>query len=361
MTRISRSRRAITLLATAGTLVAGVTACGSGAGSGAAGGSDKAKVTLILKDLQNPFFTALADGAKAEAAKDGVELTVVAAKKDGDEQGQIDEIESAVLKGQNGILILPSGPAVNKAMNDARSQGVTVIALDTPPDPIDTADLTFATNNFEAGELIGEWSKAHMAGKPAVIAMLDQFSDRTIQTDLNRDQGFLQGMGIDLADKTKKGDEAKTGAYGDGGTYTIACQEPTTGAEDGGRTAMENCLTKNKDINLVYTINEPSAAGAYKALEAAGLQDKVTIVSVDGSCAGVENVEKGVIAATSQQYPVKMAELGVKAVADKVAGKSLPAVSDGLDFFNTGTALITDKAADGVESISTADGSNMCW
>ncbi len=159
-------------------------------------------------------------------------------------------------------------------MNDARAKGVTVIALDTPPDPIDTADLTFATDNFQAGQLIGEWSKTFMAGKPAVIAMLDQFSDRTIQTDLNRDQGFLQGMGIDLADRTKKGDEAQSGTYGGGGTYTIACQEPTTGAEDGGRTAMENCLTKNKDINLVYTINEPSAAGAYKALQPPGCRTR---------------------------------------------------------------------------------------
>jgi fructose transport system substrate-binding protein len=359
MKRTSWNRRAITTVALTSLLLPGLAACGSGSGSDAGEGG-KAKVTLILKDLQNPFFSALAEGAKAEAAKDNVELTVVAAKKDGDEQGQIDEIESAVLKGQDGILILPSGPAVNKAMTEAKAQGVTVIALDTPPDPIETADLTFATDNFEAGKLIGEWSKASLAGKPAVIAMLDQFSDRTIQTDLNRDQGFLQGMGIDLADKTKKGDEAKTGSYA-GGTYTIACQEPTTGAEDGGRTAMENCLTKNKEINLVYTINEPSAAGAYKALQAAGLQEKVTIVSIDGSCDGVKNVKDGVIAATSQQFPVKMAELGVKAVADKVAGKSLPAVSDGLNFYNTGTSLITDKTQSGVTSITTADGAKTCW
>ncbi|GAA1594891.1 substrate-binding domain-containing protein [Actinoplanes couchii] len=359
MTRTSWHRRALTTLTVSALLIPGLAACGGSEGTPAAEGGE-AKVTLILKDLQNPFFTALADGAKAEAAKNNVELTVVAAKKDGDEQGQIDEIESAVLKGQDGILILPSGPAVNKAMTDARAQGVTVIALDTPPDPIDTADITFATDNFEAGKLIGEWSKANLAGKPAVIALLDQFSDRTIQTDLNRDQGFLEGMGIDLADKTKKGDEAKTGNYA-GGTYTIACQEPTTGAEDGGRTAMENCLTKNKDINLVYTINEPSASGAYKALQAAGMQDKVTIVSIDGSCDGVKNVGEGVIAATSMQFPVKMAELGVKAVADKVAGKALPAVSDGLDFYNTGTELITDKAQAGVTSTTTADATKTCW
>ncbi len=32
---------------------------------------------------------------------------------------------------------------------------------------------------------------------------------------------------------------------------------------------MENCLSKNPDINVVYTINEPAANGANKALEAA--------------------------------------------------------------------------------------------
>jgi fructose transport system substrate-binding protein len=350
--------RLVFALGAVAVLATGLAACGSDSSSGDSG---QAKVTLILKDLQNPYFTALADGAKAEAKKDGVDLTVTAGKKDGDEQSQIDEIENAVLKGQDGILILPSGPAVNSAMDKARQDGVTVIALDTPPDPVDTADMTFATDNFQAGELIGQWSKAFLGGKPAVIAMLDQFNDRTITTDLNRDQGFLQGMGIDLADKSKKGDEKATGTYGDGGQYTIACQEPTTGAEDGGRTAMETCLTKDKSINLVYTINEPSAAGAYTALKAAGLQDKVTIVSIDGSCQGVDNVKGGVIAATSQQYPVKMAQLGVKAVADKVAGKDLPAVSEGLDFYNTGTALVTDKQEPGVDSITTAEGAKVCW
>jgi fructose transport system substrate-binding protein len=355
MNRFLRTPRTLAAGAAALALAAALTGCGSSASA-----SDDVHVTLILKDLVNPFFTALADGAKAESKKQGVDLTVTAGKKDGDEAGQIAEIENAVAQGQDGILVLPSGPGVNKAIDKARDEGLTVIALDTPPDPIDTVDLTFATDNFEAGKLIGTWAATAMAGKPATIALLDQFNDRAIQTDLNRDQGFLTGMGIDVADKTKKGDEAKSGSYADG-TYTIACQEPTTGAEDGGRTAMENCLSKNPGINLVYTINEPSAAGAYSALKAAGVQDKVTIVSIDGSCQGVDNVKNGVIAATSQQFPVKMATLGVRAIAAKAKGKSLPAASKGLDFFDTGTALVTDTTSDGVESVTSAAGSKTCW
>jgi fructose transport system substrate-binding protein len=353
---VRRGLVAVTALA----LGVSMSACASSSNGASPTDGGKVKVTLILKDLVNPFFTALEKGAQEQAKKDGVDLTVAAGKKDGDEEGQIQAIENAVLKGQNGILVLPSGPAVNSAIKKARQAGLTVIALDTPPDPINTTDITYATNNFEAGKLIGSWAAGAMHGKNVTIAMLDQFNDRVIQTDLNRDQGFLEGMGIDLADKTKKGDEAASGSYS-GGTYTIACQEPTTGAEDGGRSAMENCLTKNPGINLVYTINEPSAAGAYKALQSAGLQDQAKIVSIDGSCNGVKNVADGVIAATSQQYPVLMAQKGVETIASVVRGGKLPAVSEGLNFFNTGTALVTDKTQTGVKSITAADATKICW
>jgi len=190
--------------------------------------------------------------------------------------------------------------------------------------------------------------------------MLDLFNDKVVSVDYNRDQGFLTGMGIDTADPQVNGDEAASGSY-DGGDYEIVCNEPTNGAEDGGRTAMENCLQKNPDINVVYTINEPAAAGAYAALEQAGSAEGVLIVSVDGGCDGVKQVKDGVIGATSQQYPLKMAELGVKAIADISAGKDAPSNSEGLDFYNTGVSLVTDTPADGVESIDTTKAAGICW
>ncbi len=334
-----------------------LSACGGSSDSG--GGSDKVAVTLITKDTTNPFFVAMQKGAKAAADKEGVDLTLAAGKEDGDEQGQIKAIENAVAKGDKGILITPNGPGVNPAIKKARDAGLYVIALDTPPDPADTVDITFATDNFLAGQLIGQWTKSQLAGKDANIALLDLFNDKVVSVDYNRDQGFLDGMGIDTGDAKKNGDEAKSGSY-DGGKYTIACNEPTNGAEDGGRTAMENCLQKDKGINVVYTINEPAAVGAKAALDQAGIKD-VLVVSVDGGCNGVQQVKDGVIGATSQQYPLKMAELGVAAIKKIATGGEAPKPSDGLDFFNTGVALVTDKAADGVESIDTAAGAGICW
>jgi len=320
---------------------------------------DTVAVTLITKDSVNPFFVAMQEGAKAAAEKDNVTLTVAAGKEDGDEDGQVQAIENAISRGDQGILITPNGPGVNPAITKARDAGLFVIALDTPPDPADTVDITFATDNFKAGELIGEWTAAQLGGQEATIAMLDLFNDKIVSVDYNRDQGFLTGMGIDTKDKTKNGDEDSTGAYS-GGNYTIVCNEPTQGNQDGGKTAMESCLSKNPDINVVYTINEPAAAGASSALEAAG-NSGALIVSIDGGCDGVANVASGVIGATSQQYPVRMAQLGVDAIATIARGGEAPAVTPGLEFYDTGVALVTDKPATGVDGITSAEGAEICW
>ncbi|MBO3750502.1 substrate-binding domain-containing protein [Streptosporangiaceae bacterium NEAU-GS5] len=356
-------RRAGSALVTAVILSVLATACGSNStsstGSTGSTGDASVSVSLITKNSTNPFFVTMQEGAKKAAETEGVKLTIAAGKEDGDEAGQVQAIEDAIARGDKGILITPNGPGVNPAIKKARDAGLYVIALDTPPDPADTVDITFATDNFKAGELIGKWTAATLAGKPATIAMLDLFNDKIVSVDYNRDQGFLTGMGIDVVDKAKNGDEAPTGNYS-GGTYEIVCNEPTNGAEDGGRSAMERCLTKNQKINVVYTINEPAAVGAQKALQAAGLKD-VLVVSVDGGCNGVQQVKDGVIGATSQQYPIKMAELGVKAIKQIATGGAKPAVTQGLDFFDTGVALVTDKSASGVTSIDSTEGSKLCW
>jgi ABC-type sugar transport system substrate-binding protein len=323
-----------------------------------AGSAGAIGVTLITKTSSNPFFVAMANGAQESADQLGITLTTAAGKEDGDTATQIQAIENAISKGDKGVLITPSGPDVNPAIKNARDAGLLVIALDTPPDPAETVDITFATDNFLAGRLIGEWTAGQLDGQPATIALLDLFDDKVVSVDYERDQGFLTGMGIDTVDAQKNGDEAATGNYA-GGTYTIACNLATKGAEDGGQTAMENCLSRNPDINVVYTINEPAANGAYKALQAAG--KTALIVSVDGGCAGVDLVKGGVIGATSQQYPLKMASLGVQAIYDLATSGAKPEVTEGLDFFNTGVALVTDKPADGVESITSTDAAAICW
>jgi fructose transport system substrate-binding protein len=214
-------------------------------------------------------------------------------------------------------------------------------------EPASAADATFATDNYQAGLLIGKWAKAKFAkdGKQAKIALLD-LNPNQVSVDVQRDQGFLEGFGIDVKDKNRIGDESDPRIVG---------HDVTNGDPSGGRTAMENLLQKDPGVNLVYTINEPAAAGAYEALKAAGKEKDVVIVSVDGGCPGVNNVKAGVIGATSQQYPLKMAQLGVEAVAKFAKDGSKPSNTD------TGVTLITDQPAEGVESKDSAFGLQNCW
>ena len=147
---------------------AAVVACAlllAACGGSSSTGSTKVGVALILKNFTNPFFVSMQNDAKTEAGKVGVSLTVSAGTKDGDTATQITSIENAISAGNKGILITPNGPGVNAAIKKARDAGLYVIALDTPPDPPSTVDITFATDNLQAGVLIGKWAAAQLLGK----------------------------------------------------------------------------------------------------------------------------------------------------------------------------------------------------
>ncbi len=309
---------------------------------------------LITKTDTNPFFVKMKEGAQAKAKELGITLNTYAGKIDGDSESQVAAIETCIANGAKGILLTPSDPkGIVPSVQKARDAGILVIALDTPLDPITAADATFATDNFEAGRLIGEWAKGSMGDKAgdARIAMLDlAVSQPTV--GVLRDQGFLEGFGIDLGDKAKWGDETDPRIVG---------HEVTAGNEEGGRKAMETLLSKDSGINLVYTINEPAAAGAYQALKAVGMDGGVTIVSVDGGCPGVKNVSEGVIGATSQQYPLLMASKGMEAIGAFAKDGTKPKMTEGKNFFDTGVELVTDKPVDGVKSIDSAEGLKLCW
>ncbi len=304
-------------------------------------------VSLITKDSTNPFFVAMQEGAKQAAEASGVDLTVGSGKEEGDDAGQIELIENAIAQGQAGILITPMSVNVNDAIAKARAAGLYVIALDTPTDPPDAVDITFATDNCLAGEAIGQWAAGKLNGDKAIIAELVIFNDRVVSVDYCRANGFLKGMGIEVPTLEDMTSPAPTGNYttGAGGEYEIVCLEATGANEAGGKTGMENCLAKNPDINVVYTINEPTAFGAVPALEAAGktIGEDVFVVSVDGGLAGVEGVKAGQIQATSQQYPLKMASLGVEAIKAIADGGAPPEnTSANGQFFDTGVTLCTD-------------------
>jgi fructose transport system substrate-binding protein len=287
-------------------------------------------------------------GFEAKAKELGLTPQAYAGKFDGDNDGEVRAIEQLIAAGAKGILLVPSdSTAIVPTVKKARDAGVLVITLDTPLDPEDAADANFATDNFKAGELIGEWAKGTLGdkAKTAKIATLD-LTPNEPTVDYLRHNGFLTGFGIPVKDKKH---------YAQSDSPQIVGSDVTQGSTEGGRKAMENILQKADHIDLVYAINEPAAYGGYAALKAAGKEKGVTIVAVDGGCQGVKWVKEGIIGATSQQYPLLMAADGVEAVANYIKNKTKPHSMD------TGEKLVTDHPVPGVPSITTEEGMKLCW
>jgi fructose transport system substrate-binding protein len=298
---------------------------------------DQILIGLITKTEVNPFFVKMRQAAEAEAQKRGAKLIARFGKFDGDNEGQVAAIENMISAGVKGILITPSNSTgVLGAVKKARDKGVLVIALDTATDPADAVDATFATDNFEAGVLQGKYARKALGDKAPKLAMLDGTPGGTV--DKQRHDGFLKGFGI------KEGDPAIVG------------RQNTNGALDKGQTAMENLLTAHPEINVVYTINEPAAMGAYAAIKKAGKLNDIVLTSIDGGCLGVEFVKDGKIAATVMQFPKAMATRGVEAVVDFAKTGKKPS-----GFINTGATLITDKPFPGLPSKDTKFGKENCW
>jgi fructose transport system substrate-binding protein len=322
-------------VAGAAALAASVALVGCGGGSSA--GDGKVKVGLITKTETNPFFVKMREGAAKQASAGGATLMTASGQYDGDNQSQVTAIENMVAAGVKGILITPNdSKAIVPAIQRAKQRGVVVIALDTPTEPQNATDALFATDNLKAGQLIGAYAKAKMAGKPAKIATLDLAPG--ISVGMLRHRGFLQGFGV------KDGDPS------------IVCSQDTQGDQAKGQTAMENCLQRAPDINVVYTINEPAALGAYNALRAKGREKDVLLVSVDGGCTGTRAVQRGEIAATSQQYPLKMAQNGVATIVSYAKTNKKPS-----GYTDTGVTLITDQPLSGVQAKDTKYGLANCW
>jgi fructose transport system substrate-binding protein len=305
-------------------------------------------VGLVTKTNTNPFFVKMKEGFEAKAKELGLTPQAYAGKFDGDNDGEVRAIEQLIAAGAKGILLVPSdSTAIVPTVKKARAAGILVITLDTPLDPADAADALFATDNYKAGQLIGQWAKATLGAKApsAKIATLDLSSNQPT-VDYLRHNGFLNGFGIPVKDPKH---------YAMSDSPQIVGSDVTRGSTEGGRTAMENILQKADKIDLVYAINEPAAYGGYAALKAAGKETGVTVVAVDGGCQGVKWVKEGIIGATAQQYPLLMASRGVEAVADYIKTGKRPTSMD------TGEKLVTDHPVPGVPSISVEAGMKLCW
>ena len=322
--------------AAVGSTSAGSSAAAPGSASGGTGGV--IKIGLVTKTDSNPYFVKLRESAKALAATQGAQVIALAGKFDGDNEGQVTAIENLIQQGVKGIMITPSNSAgILNAIKEAEAKGILVVALDSETTPVDAVPATYATDNLQAGVLLGKYVKAKIGSTAPKIITMDL--DPSASVGIQRHNGFLEGMGLS-----------------DGTPSQVIGSALTAGDQTKAQSAMENLLQAHPDVNIVYSINEPAGRGAYQALTEKNLQSKVIVGSIDGSCSGVQYVKDGKFIATVMQFPKVMAEDGVKAIVTYAKSGTKPS-----GVINTGATLITDKPIAGIDSKDSTWGLANCW
>jgi fructose transport system substrate-binding protein len=307
------------------------------ASASAAAGACKYTIGIIGGQQSNPYFVTLRNATIAYAQKNGLCVITAEGKTPGDAATQITAIQDMINRGVKGISLFPeNGQALAPYAQKARDAGILVVAVDTPTIPADAVDATIKTDNFAAQKLAGQWAKATIGSTPAHIGMVDY--DLANDTAKQRHDGFLAGFGTTVKSPDVAGDLF------------------SQGSADSGQTVMENLLSAHPEINIVFTVNEPAAAGAAVAIKNAHLDHPIYMVSIDGSCSGSKMIRDGTLGATAMQMPVAMGEKSVDYIMAFVATGQKPTGT-----IDSGETLITDHPVSGVPSKDSAWGIQNCW
>ncbi|MEF9941938.1 MAG: substrate-binding domain-containing protein [Lachnospiraceae bacterium] len=313
-------KKVLSVLLCAAMVATMVMGCGEKSDSGTADkkeekAGDKTKVILITMDSTDQHWVAVDKGAKAEAEKLGdVEYKWMAPDKKDDAQ-QIERINNAVADGANAIMIAANGPdAITAALDDAKSQGVKIIYVDSPANT--EAEATFATDNKAAGKTAGEemMKALEAAGKKDGKIGIVNINASTAST-VAREEGFreaFKGSAYELLEtQYGEGDAAKSQDIAD--NYVT-----------------EGCIG-------IFGANEGATVGVGNAVKGAGAD--IIGVGFDKSDAILSLIKDGSLLCAMSQNPDKMGSMGMDAAVKAVKGEKIAEKE-----VDTGVSVIDKKS-----------------
>jgi ribose transport system substrate-binding protein len=299
----------LTVLLTA--LVAG---CGSSGPADASGpadllspnvAQDRGTIGFSALTLKNPFFKIIADSLTEEARRHGYRVIVSDAERDVNEQAK--HVDNFIAQQVTAIVLNPAdriaiGPAIKKA-NEA---GIPVFTCDLE---CVAEDVQIAghvgTDNFQGGELAGE-AMIEALGDDGGQVLIVHF--RQANSCVLRVEGFRKVIDAYNAGR-------------DSGRIEIVAELEGGGLRDEGFRATSDALQAHPDLAGIFAINDPSALGAWTALQQAGKADQVTLIGFDGQLEGKQAILEGKIYADPIQFPEKMGVLTVQNILKYLDGE----------------------------------------
>ena len=262
------------------------------------------KISFIVKDMTNPYYWRMGDGAKKAAAELGVALNFVSAKYNGDIDGQIAVVETELVKQPDAIVLVPmNGTALIPKVMEANSLGIPVITADTRVDKGPGKVETFVGLDEKQSFMgMAEWVVDRLGGK-GKVAILEGF--RGSSTAELRLQGMREVF--DAHD----------------GIEVVASIAADWDREKGLK-ASEDILQSHPDVAAIVASNDQMALGAIQAVKGAGRLDQILIVGDDAIPSALSALKTGELDATIDGNTDKVGYEAVKAAYEFVKnGKAL--------------------------------------
>lgn len=258
--------------------------------------------------LTNPFFQIIADTMTEEAARHGYEVRVVSSNQDVARQAE--QIDEFIVQNVAAIVLNPADSvSIGQAIRKANEAGIPVFTNDIKyTGDVGKVVCHVATDNLQGGRLAGEAMVRLLGETGGKVAVLDYPDVESCQM---RTQGFREILDAH---------NAQDGAA----PIEIVSVLNAKGARDEGYAKAQDIVAANNDLAAIFAINDPSALGAYAALEEAGLQDRITIIGFDGEKAGKEAILAGKILCDPIQFPDRMGRRTVERILQHFNGEEVP-------------------------------------
>lgn len=301
-----RSRKRLALLTAAAAVVA---ALASAAVLARVRSSRKTPYQIVfipkVIDEENDFWKALLEGAQAGAKEYGIDLVVKAADAEDNHAMQSEILRETAKEKPDAVILAPTSyTEVTEAAGEVAEAGIPLILVDSTLDE-QLEESLISTDNLEAGRRMAECIMPFLPEDP-VIGIVAHVQGSS--TAMEREQGLREGLA----------------GYEDCIVGTVFSNSDY---QQGYDVTME-LLDAHPDINVIAGLNEYSAVGAARAVQALGMGDRIAMVGFDSSLEEIGLLESGLFCGIVVQKPFNMGYLSVEAAVEVLQGKTVPAYTD---------------------------------
>lgn len=273
--------------------------------------ADSKKLTIGFSalTLTNPFFKVIADAMTAEAATHGYEVVVVTGERD--VKKQADQVNEFIVRGVDAIVLNPcDSQSIGPAIEKANQAGIPVFTNDIKYDGKQGKVVCHvATDNYQGGKLAGD----------ALVKMLGESGGKVAILH------FPQAESCQLRVKGFNEVVAAHNTQPNAAQIVVATTLDGGAVRDEGFTAAKDALEAHPDLAAIFAINDPSALGAWAALDAAGKTDQVKIIAFDGQLIGKQAILEGKIVCDPIQFPERIGRVTIEQIVKHFAGEQVPA------------------------------------